>query len=202
MSLSVFLAAAARTAGSERTITVRTDTRSAAAVVAPSTGRGTTTRSITGTVRCSPLGLAPARLPALLAVASMRRSRTSSLGFATPSPARLGATRTVTTGAAASTGPTTIGGAGPRTLRSRGTHRPRGARDRPLKPRTRPRERPCRLARGPARLLAPTRSAVAAAAAVAGIVPSSLIRYNVLKEFVQHRLIAHPHVVPNPEHRL
>ncbi len=200
MSLSVSLAAAARTAGSERTITVRTDTRSAAAVVAPSTGRGTTTRSITGTVRCSPL--APARLPALLAVASMRRSRTSSLGFATPSPARLGATRTVTTGAAASTGPTTIGGAGPRTLRSRGTHRPRGARDRPLKPRTRPRERPCRLARGPARLLAPTRSAVAAAAAVAGIVPSSLIRYNVLKEFVQHRLIAHPHVVPNPEHRL
>ncbi len=183
--LSVSPAAAARIAGSERTITVRTDTTSAAvavvaAAVAPSTGRGTTTRSTTGTVRCSPPGLAPARLQALSAVASTRRSRTSSLGSATPSPARLGATRTETTEAAAPTGPTTIDGAGPHTLLSRGTRRLRGARERPLKPPTRPRERLYRPAgaRGHARLPAPTPSAALAAAAAAGIVPSFLTRFN------------------------
>ncbi len=75
--------------------------------------------------------------------------------------------------------PTTIGGAGPHTLLSRGTRRLRGARERPLKPPTRPREHLYRPAgaRGHARLPAPTPSAALAAAAAAGIVPSFSIMY-------------------------
>lgn len=168
----VSLTAAVLTDGNGRMNTVRTDTTSAAA---PLTGRATTTQTITGTAPCL---LAPARPLALLAVASTRPSLTLSLGSATLSPCLvlLAATHTVTKGAGARTGRTiTIGGAGRRTRRSRGSRRRRGAWDTRLKPRTRPSERRRLQVRGltrAARPPAPTLLAAPVAPAAAGIVPA------------------------------
>lgn len=131
VSLSLSLTAA-QTVGSERTNTVLTDIMNVAAV---STGRVITTRTIIGTVLCLPLESVLARRLVLLAVALTPQSLTLSREFVIHLrfPALLVATLTAMTGAGVRIGRTITDGVDPRTLPSRGTLRPRGARDRPLK---------------------------------------------------------------------